>query len=214
MTTTTSTRRPPFEFIKSTLVSGVLVVLPLGLIAVVVLKILELIIPLATPVLAWFPHWLHFPILIASLMLLLGCVVAGLLAQTRVGQAAGNSVEGAVLNHIPGYSMVRSLTRRIGNIEESEKFASALVEIEEALVPGFVVEEHADGSYTVFVPSAPTPAVGVIYIIARERVHLVDVPFLKTVKCISRWGVGAGELYQAMRAAPTRLQPGEVADSN
>jgi uncharacterized membrane protein len=95
--------------------------------------------------------------------------------------------------------MVRSLTRRIGNVEESEKFAPALVQLEGTLVPAFVVEEHVDGRYTVFVPSAPTPAVGAIYIMTKERVHLVDVPFLKAVKCVSRWGVGSAELLQAMR---------------
>jgi len=30
---------------------------------------------------------------------------------------------------------------------------SALVEIEDALVPGFIIEEFEDGRYTVFVPS-------------------------------------------------------------
>ncbi len=95
--------------------------------------------------------------------------------------------------------MVRSITLRIGNIEENERFAPALVELEDALVPAFVVEEHADGRYTVFVPSVPTPGVGAIYIIARERVHIVDLPFLKTVKCVSSWGVGSVELLKSMR---------------
>lgn len=185
---------------KATLLSGVLVILPLGLVAIIVLKIVGMIMPLATPFVDWFPRGLRFPALIASLFLVLACLGAGLLAQTRAGREVGNSVEGAILNRIPGYSMVRSITRRIGNVEESEKFSPALVEIEEALVPGFVVEEHADGRYTVFVPSAPTPAVGAIYIIARERVHIVDASFLKAVRCVSSWGVGAAELLQAMRA--------------
>jgi uncharacterized membrane protein len=199
--------KPPFEFMKSTLLSGVLVILPLGLVAIIFLKIVGMIAPLATPFVEWLPHSLRFPTLIAVLLLVAVCLLVGLLAQTRAGRGLGTSCEDAILNRIPGYSMVRSLTRRIGNVEESEKFATALVEIEEALVPAFVVEEQADGSYTVFVPSAPTPAVGAIYIIARERVHFVDVSFLKTVKCISSWGIGAGELYRAMRTAPP-LRPG------
>lgn len=200
VTTSTMKLRPPFEFMKATLFSGVLVILPLGLVLIIVLKILVMLQPLATPLVEWLPLGLRFPALITLLLLMLSCLVAGLLAQTRAGRGAGNSLEDAVLNRIPGYTTVRSLTRRIGNVEESKKFAPALVEIEEALVPGFVVEEHPDGSYTVFVPSAPTPAVGAIYIIARERVHIVDVPFLSAVKCVSSWGVGSGGLLQAMRA--------------
>ena len=191
---------------KATLISGVLVILPLGLILMILLKIIVMIQPLSAPFVEWLPRALRYPALIAVLLLVIACLLAGLLAQTRAGRGVGNSVEGAILNRIPGYSMVRSITRRIGNIEESEKFAPALVEIEEALVPGFVVEEHADGRYTVFVPSAPTPAVGAIYIIARERVHLVDASFLKAVRCVSSWGVGAAELLQAMRAPEKKPQ--------
>ncbi len=199
--TTTTILSVPGEFIKSTLISGVLVILPFGLAAIILLKIVDMIRPLATTLISWMPHGLRFPTLIASLMLLLVCLAVGLLAQTRAGRGAGTSLENAILNRIPGYSMVRILTRRIGNVEESEEFSPALVEIEDALVPGFVVEEHPDGRFTVFVPSAPTPAVGTVYIIARERVHILDASFMKTVKCVSSWGVGAKELVQAMRPA-------------
>jgi uncharacterized membrane protein len=192
----------PGAFLKSTLVSGALVILPLGLVAIVVLKIVGMVQPLMMPLVERLPHGLHYPTAIASLVLFLACLIVGLLAQTRAGQGAGTSLEAAIFNRIPGYSMVRSLTRRIGNVEESEKFAPALVEIEEALVPAFIVEEHADGRYTVFVPSVPTPGVGAIYIIARERVHIVDVSFMKSVKCVTSWGVGSGDLLLAMRDAP------------
>jgi len=198
--------RPPFEFMKATLISGVLVILPLGLVLIILLKIIVMIQPLSAPFVEWLPRAFRYPALIAVVVLLVACLLAGLLAQTHAGRGVGNSLEDAILNRIPGYSMVRSLTRRIGNVEESKKFAPALVEIEEALVPGFVVEEHADGRYTVFVPSAPTPAVGAIYIIARERVHLIDASFLKAVKCVSSWGVGSAELLQAMRAPEKKPQ--------
>jgi hypothetical protein len=35
------------------------------------------------------------------------------------------------------------------------------VEIEEALVPAFIIEELDDGRFTVFVPSVPTPFAGI-----------------------------------------------------
>jgi len=195
------------EFIKSTLWSGVLVILPLGLVATIVLKIVDMVGPLSTPIIAWLPRGFRYPVIIPLLLIFLLCLVAGLLAQTRAGHSAGTSLEQALLNRIPGYSMVRSVTRRIGNVEESAKFSPALLEVEDgALVPAFVVEEHADGRYTVFVPSAPTPAVGAIYIVARERVHLVDASFLAAVKCVSSWGVGSDELLQAMRPPESTRQ--------
>ena len=53
----------------------------------------------------------------------------------------------------------------------------AMAEIEDALVPAFIIEEFEDGSFTVFVPSAPTPISGSVYILTPERVHPIDVPF-------------------------------------
>ncbi|HEY3186986.1 MAG TPA: hypothetical protein VGJ70_05905, partial [Solirubrobacteraceae bacterium] len=64
----------------------------------------------------------------------------------------------------------------------------------------FVVEEHPDGRYTVFVPAVPTPAVGAVYIMDRRRVHLLDVPFAHAVRSITQWGAGSGELLRAVKA--------------
>lgn len=194
------------EFIKSTLIGGLLVILPLGLAVMIVMKIVGMLKPMVAPIVKELPSSLHFPNAIALALVFLACFVAGLVAQARRGQAALSFFEGAILDRIPGYSMLRSLTRRIGDHEEGETFAPAFAEIEDALVPAFVVEKHEDGRYTVFVPSAPTPGVGTIYILVKERVHLVDAPFMNTVKCVSRFGAGSAELLKAMRA-PEATQP-------
>jgi hypothetical protein len=74
----------------------------------------------------------------------------------------------------------------------------ALAEIEEALAPAFIIEELEDGRYTVFVPSVPTPFAGAVYILERERVHPLDIPFTQAVKVVSRWGQGSKELAAAL----------------
>jgi uncharacterized membrane protein len=74
-----------------------------------------------------------------------------------------------------------------------------MVEIEEALVPGFIIEEHDDGRFTVFVPSVPTPLAGAVYVLSRERVHVLDVPFTQAIRTISQWGSGSRKLVAAMR---------------
>lgn len=51
--------------------------------------------------------------------------------------------------------------------------------MKKALVPAFIIEKHADGQFTVFVSSSPTPMAGTSYILQPERVHLVDVPLRK-----------------------------------
>ena len=109
-------------------------------------------------------------------------------------------MEQRILGKVPGYLVLRKLAVQITDSQHAEGFIPILAEIEEALVPAMLVERHADGRCTVFVPSAPTPAVGSIYIMTPERVHLLDVPLIKLVACISKWGAGSGELLAAMQS--------------
>ena len=110
-------------------------------------------------------------------------------------------LEKVFFERLPGYSLLRSLTQRLAGDTEESAWQPALVEIEEALVPGFIIEELEDGRYTVFVPSVPTPLAGAVYILARERVHPLDVPFTQAIRSVSRWGAGSKELVAAMRDA-------------
>jgi hypothetical protein len=64
------------------------------------------------------------------------------------------------------------LTSRLSDQSETASFQPALVEIEEALVPGFIVEQHSGNRSTVFIPSVPTPMAGAVYIIDNNRVPL------------------------------------------
>ena len=59
---------------------------------------------------------------------------------------------------------------------------------------------HADGQFTVFASSSPTPMAGAIYILQPERVHPVDVPLRKAMVSVTKWGAGAAEMRAAIRS--------------
>jgi hypothetical protein len=84
------------------------------------------------------------------------------------------------------------MTRQFAGNKEKALFQPALVEIEEALVPAFIIEKHMDGQFTVFVSSSPTPMAGAIYILSPERVHPADVPLRKAMVCVTKWGCWGG----------------------
>ena len=106
---------------------------------------------------------------------------------------------------MPGYALFRSLTQRLAGKDEESVWKPALAEIEEALVPAFIIEELEDGRFTVFVPSVPTPFAGAVYILSSERVHPLNIPFTQAIKSVSRWGSGSKELVAAMKSEATRL---------
>jgi len=186
------------EFAKTTLIGGLLVILPIYLCVLLIAKSISMAVALVSPITNQIPAALQFRQLIAFLVVIAACFLAGLILRTGPGLRAKNALERNLLERIPGYSLIRGLAGRVAGRQEDETFAVALVEIEDALVPAFIVEEHADGAFTVFVPSVPTPAAGAVYILPKERVHLVDVPFTKAVSVISKWGSGARDLRAAM----------------
>ena len=94
---------------------------------------------------------------------------------------------------------MRGMTRQLAGKKGEQSFQPALVEIEDALVPAFIIEKHADGQFTVFVSSSPTPMAGAIYILPPERVHPLDVPLRKAMVCITKWHAGAAEMRAAIR---------------
>ena len=189
------------EFTKTSLIGGVLVILPIYVSILLLLKTIAGVGALIAPVTAQLPATLQFRQVIAMLIVILVCFLAGLVVRTGPGLRAKNAIERHLLDRIPGYALIRGLASRVAGRQEDETFAVALVEIEDALVPAFIVEEHYDGAYTVFVPSVPTPAAGAIYILPRERVHHVDISFAKAASVITKWGAGARDLRAAMRSA-------------
>ena len=191
------------KWLTKSLVTGLLVVAPIYLAVLLLAGATKKALGIVRPMAVFIPDWMPGEQLLALLLVLGLCVVVGAVLATQSGKAAIERAERVLFERLPGYAVLRGLTQQLasGGREESS-WKPALVEIEEALVPGFVIEELADGRCTVFVPSVPTPMAGALYVLERARVHLVDVNFAQAVRTISRWGSGMGELVDAMEKPP------------
>ena len=187
------------EFTKTTLIGGLLIILPIYVSLLLLAKAAGGLLALVKPITAAIPTTVEFRQALAIVVLAVICFISGLIARTRPGLRAKNAVEHAVLEKLPGYTLLRGLAGRVTGQADEPTFAPALVEIEDALVPSLIIEELEDGSYTVLVPSVPTPMAGALYILPHERVHPVDIPFMTALKVFSKWGTGAGAFVQAMQ---------------
>jgi len=186
------------EYLGGALVTGLVVIVPLYLAILLILKAMKSVAALVKPLAAMLPAWLPMEKIMALLLLLLICVIVGMLVHTAAGQAFRARIGRSLFERIPGYALFRSLTQQLAGQHNENVWKPALAEIEEALVPAFIIEVFDDGRYTVFVPSVPTPLAGAIYILEGSRVHPLDVPFTQAVKAISHWGQGSKELIAAM----------------
>lgn len=187
------------EFTKTTLIGGMLVVLPLYLSVLLVLKFFQVLAGLIAPVADHVHVQEEFRQLLVVGAGIVICFLAGLVVRTGPGAWAKNTMERRLLERIPGYALIRGLAGRFVGQAENDSFAPALVDLEDSLVPAFVVDRHADGRLTVFVPSVPTPATGTLYIMDPSKVHMIDVSFHKAISVISHWGAGSHELVAALK---------------
>ena len=187
------------QSITHSLIAGVLFVLPVYLAILLLLKAAKSLGGLVQPLTRLLPEWFPAENLFSFLLVLVVCVLVGMALRTSLGQAARTRIENSLLQKIPGYGVFRSMTRQMAGESRENAWKPALAEIEDALVPAFIVEELDDGRFTVFVPSVPTPLAGAIYILTAARVHPVDVPFTQAIKVITRWGSGSRELVAAMQ---------------
>ena len=191
------------EFVTSTVVGGLFIVVPIYLAVVLLLKGMKSVGGLVRPIAVLIPDWLPAERLLSLALVLALCFLVGMAVRTRSGRAVRERMEMVFFERLPGYGLLRSLTQRLAGDSEEHTWQPALVEIEDALVPAFIIEEFDDGRFTVFVPSVPTPLAGAVYVLRRERVHLLDIPFTQAIRSVSRWGAGSKDLVAAMRKGVT-----------
>lgn len=196
--------------VGGTLVAGILVVAPVYLGVLLLLKAIKSLAGLLTPFAKLLPEGLPGDQILSLLLVLAFCYLIGLAIRTSPGEAIRSRIEHSVFQKIPGYALFRGLTQRLAGESEDESWKPALAEIEDALVPAFIIEELADGRYTVFVPSVPTPLAGAVYVLSHDRVHPLDVAFTQAMRTVSRWGSGCKDLVAAMEGAE---QPSPVPGS-
>ena len=196
--------------LSKALFRGLLIVIPVYLAVLLLLKAMQSLAKLVSPLANLLPDWVPAEQLLSLLLVLAICAVIGASVGTRIGQHARAWIEKTLFDRIPGYALIRSLTRQVAGQSRESTWKAALFQSDEGLLPAFIIEELDDGRYTVFVPSIPTPFAGAVYVLDRQRVHPLDVPFTDAVKVVSRWGSGAKDLVAAMeKAKPVERVPAQ-----
>ena len=187
------------DVVGNTIIGGLLVLVPVYIAVLLLGKAMQTGASAVKPLADLLPAWLPAEHVLSLLLVLLICFVVGLLVRTSRGSAVRQQLDRSVFGKLPGYEMLRSLSQQVAGRGDEAGWQPVVVEIEDALVPAFVVEKLDDGRYTVFVPSVPTPFAGALYVMGPERVHAVDVPVGQAVRVISQWGVGTGDLVDKMK---------------
>ncbi len=101
------------EFITSTVVGGLFVVVPVYLAVLLLLKGMKSVGTLVRPFAALVPDWIPAEGFFSLLLVLALCFLVGIAVRTRPGRAVRERMEIVFFERLPGYSLLRSLTQRM-----------------------------------------------------------------------------------------------------
>lgn len=197
-------------FVKTTMIGGIGVLLPIIILVLVFGWLFRFVThnvrPLTNLIFADPEAIGLFADIISLILIITVCFIIGAVVKTKVGTYVYNSVEKLLLEKIPGYNLAKDTVAQFIGREEMPFSSVALVKPfdNDTLLTGFITDKHANGSYTVFVPTGPNPTSGNILHVAPENVFKVDVPVEHAMKSIIACGAGSNKLIDAYNAAQQR----------
>lgn len=188
-------------FFKTTVIGGLVVILPLAIIIFVAGDAVNSLIVATKPLTQDLPFGPLVNALIALLLVIAAiiaiCFTAGFLLSTLWGRAIKAWLEKNLFERIPMYTTLRGLTQKFAGIEGADfPVIEADLYNSDNRVLGLLVDTLPDERHVVYVPSSPVVTVGQVYILPGARITKTDLSISETIGCLSQMGLEAEKLYK------------------
>ena len=190
------------NFLRTTLIGGVVALAPLTLIILLFRWVINLIGRSLTPLVNTIlqdpdPNpYVKFAIyLLTFSAILLFFFIIGLVVRTRLSLFM-DRFEDRYLLKIPGYKLAKETVQQFFGKNRSFFKEVVLVDIfnSGALMTGFITDDQGD-IISVFVPTGPNPTSGNIYHLQKERVLRTTASVDVGMKTIISCGAGSAEVF-------------------
>lgn len=194
------------EFIKTSIIGGLVVVLPIAILIFLFKWLFGLVTTIIKPltnIIMKITVQSRIQELLADItaisVIILACFTVGVFVRTKVGTYLYHNIENRILRAAPGYSLIKETVMSFLGSKKTPFSKVALVQIfaQGTLVSAFITDEHADGSYTVFVPTAPNPTSGYVIHVEGQYVHPINVPVEDAMRSIISCGAGSRSIIKA-----------------
>jgi uncharacterized membrane protein len=188
-----------YQFLKSTIIGGLVILVPLGILAFIAVQVVEIAYQVIIPIMEWLPiksvTGTSIALLLSILVLIAICFLAGLLAETTIIQGLVRRVERLILSAIPGYALMKEVGENLVGFEDKAGRKSVLVRFESSFQLGFLIETLPDGRQVVFVPSVPNAFTGALHIFSPDRVQVLPMSATHILDALGRLGIGLRETW-------------------
>jgi uncharacterized membrane protein len=193
------------SFIKTSLLGGFIVLLPISILIAVCTWIYSFITNLIQPLTNLLLAQSDLKEIIADFLAIFIIIIIsfflGIIVKTKLGKLLYELIENNILYKIPGYSMIKETILQFLGDKKSPFSSVALVNIfgNDTMLTAFITDEHEDGTKTVFVPTGPNPTSGNIYHIKNEYVHPINVSIEDAMRSIISCGNGSKILIDKIK---------------
>jgi uncharacterized membrane protein len=191
-----------FQFVRTTFRGALAVLVPILIVVLLGKHIYAAIRGVLLKMSGWLPDAVPLRGAVTLIAILIVCFLIGVFLRTRLGKNLIDWLETSVLDKVPFYSLIKTVTRQVTGMEDADGFTPVLAEMEGGFVVAFQVEELDNGFVSIFLPSSPSPTSGSVFLYPKSMVHPIQVSFFKTLRCVSKWGNGAGPLLTALGSTP------------
>jgi uncharacterized membrane protein len=185
------------SFLKTTLLGGLFLLLPIMLLWVGIKEIGELLVAMATPIADMLPgkmfEDLVAPGVVALVLIVAASFVLGLAAKATWLRDLGRMFERSVLYKIPMYRMLKVISGALIDYDGSHVDAALVKDETGGGDPCYVMEKHADGRATVLLPWSPASFAGSIKVVQQSQLEILPCSLDEFSRSLSQIGVGVEE---------------------
>ena len=185
------------NFLKTTLLGGLFVLLPLILLWLGLSEIAGLLVAMATPIADLFPAGVFdkqtAPAVVAVILLVGASFILGLAARSALINRLGRQFEGGVLDKVPMYRMLKIISSALIDAEKSDVSPAIISDGSGGGDPCYVMEKHQDGRATVLLPWSPASFAGSIKVVQQSDLEILDCSIDELSRSLSQMGIGVEE---------------------
>lgn len=201
------------KFLMTTLLGGLLVLLPITIFAVLVRLVFRLVTNAIQPVAMLFSGS-ALPSALASILalaIIIGfCFFVGLFVRTRFGRAIIHYLNKQILARLPFYTTIQETVKQVFGQKGSSFSKVVIVEAMNTKMTGFVTSESPTGIYTVFVPTAPNPTNGFVFHVERDKLIFVEhIKAEDALRTVIGLGTGSNVLFEVPKESDEPLIIGD-----
>ena len=185
------------NFIKTTIIGGLVFLVPVVALLLVLSKVFDVMLAVAEPMADVIPvdaiGGIALANVLAGLIILLLCFVAGLIARAGPAQRLAARIENSLLHKIPGYAFVKGMTNSLSP-EHAENMPAVLVSLGYSRRVGLEVDTVGTDGVAVYFPGSPNAWSGEVRIVDREQVEKLDAPMSVVIEHAEQLGRGSHDM--------------------